>query len=90
MDRIYVINYDYANEKICIYRGGAECAFTDLNNAKERLDELTKGLKDEMLERLDEDDIVEKKEEMSYSIYWNCHYSEYHTNYWIDEVELIN
>lgn len=90
MDRIYVINYEYANEKICLYERGAECAFTDLNKAKERLAELIKGLKDEMLERLDEDDIVEEKGEMSYSIYWNYSYSEYHTDYWIDEVELIN
>ena len=61
MDRIYVINYEYANEKICLYERGAKCAFTDLNKAKERLAELTEGLKDEMLERLDEDDIVEEK-----------------------------
>ena len=59
MDRIYVINYEYANEKICLYERGAECAFTDLNKAKERLAELTEGLKDEMLEKFDEDDIVE-------------------------------
>ena len=43
-----------------------------------------------MLEKFDEDDIVEEKGEMSYSIYWNYRYSEYHTDYWIDEVELIN
>ena len=90
MDRIYVINYEYANEKICFYESGAECAFTDLNKAKERLAELTKDLKDEMSERIDEDDIVEEKGDMSYSIYWNYRYEELHTDYWIDEVELIN
>ena len=88
MDRIYVINYEYANEKICLYERGAKRAFTDLNKAKERLAELTKGLKDEMLERLAEDDIVEEKDNMSYSIYWNYRYSEYHTDYWIDEVDI--
>lgn len=41
-----------------------------------------------MLERLDEDDIVEEKGEMSYSIYWDYRYSEYHTDYWIDEVDI--
>lgn len=61
MDRIYVINYEYANEKYDAYERGAECAFTDLNKAKERLAELTEGLKDEMLENFDEDDIVEEK-----------------------------
>ena len=88
MDRIYVINYEYANEKICLYERGAECAFTDLNKAKERLAELTEGLKDEMLEKFDEDDIVEEKDNMSYSISWNYRYSEYHTDYWIDEVDI--
>ena len=88
MDKIYIINYEYANEKCSVYERGAECAFTDLNKAKERLAELTKGLKDEMLERLDEDDIVEEKGEMSYSIYWDYRYSEYHTDYWIDEVDI--
>ena len=90
MDTIYVINYEYANEKDDVYERGAECAFTDINKAKERLAELTKELKDEMSERIDEDDIVEEKGEMSYSIYWDYRYSEYHTDYWIDEVELIN
>ena len=90
MDKIYIINYEYANEKICLYERGAKCAFTDLNKAKERLAELTEGLKDEMLENFDEDDIVEEKGNMSYSIYWNYSYTEYHTDYWIDEVELIN
>ena len=90
MDRIYVINYEYANEKICLYERGAKCAFTDLNKAKERLAELTEGLKGEMLEKFDEDDIVEEKGEMSYSIYWDYRYEELHTDYWIDEVELIN
>ena len=88
MAKIYVINYEYANEKICFYERGAKCAFIDLNKAKERLAELTKGLKDEMLERFDEGDIVEEKGEMSYSIYWNYRYSEYHTDYWIDEVDI--
>ena len=37
MDRIYVINYEYANEKYDVYERGAECAFTDINKAKERL-----------------------------------------------------
>ena len=90
MDKIYIINYEYANEKICLNERGAECAFTDLNKAKEKLAELTKGLKDEMLERLDEDDIVEEKGKMSYSIYWDYRYEELHTDYWIDEVKLIN
>ena len=90
MDRIYAINYEYANEKDDVYERGAECAFTGLNKAKERLAELTEGLKGEMLEKFDEDDIVEEKGEMSYSIYWDYRYSEYHTDYWIDEVELIN
>ena len=43
-----------------------------------------------MLERLDEDDIVEEKGKMSYSIYWDYRYEELHTDYWIDEVKLIN
>ena len=90
MDRIYVINYEYANEKDDVYERGAECAFTDLNKAKERLAKLTEGLKDEMLEEFDEDEIAEEKGNMSYSIYWDYRYSEYHTDYWIDEVELIN
>ena len=88
MDRIYVINYEYANEKDDVYERGAEWAFTDLNKAKERLAKLTEGLKDEMLEEFDEDDIVEEKGEMSYSIYWDYRYSEYHTDYWIDEVDI--
>ena len=88
MDKIYIINYEYANEKYDVYERGAKCAFTDLNKAKERLAELTKGLKDEMLEKFDEDDIVEEKGEMSYSIYWDYRYSEYHTDYWIDEVDI--
>ena len=88
MAKIYVINYEYANEKICFYERGAKCAFIDLNKAKERLAELTEGLKDEMLEKFDEDDIVEEKDNMSYSIYWNYRYSEYHTVYWIDEVDI--
>ena len=90
MDRIYVINYEYANEKDDVYERGAECAFTDINKAKERLAKLTEGLKDEMLEEFDEDEIAEEKGNMSYSIYWNYRYTEYHTDYWIDEVELIN
>lgn len=90
MDRIYVINYEYANEKDDVYERGAECAFTDINKAKERLAKLTEGLKDEMLEEFDEDEIAEEKGNMSYSIYWDYRYSEYHTDYWIDEVELIN
>ena len=90
MDRIYVINYEYANEKDDVYERGAECAFTDINKAKERLAKLTEGLKDEMLEEFDEDEIAEEKGNMSYSIYWGYRYSEYHTDYWIDEVELIN
>ena len=88
MAKIYVINYEYANEKDDVYERGAECAFTDLNKAKERLAKLTEGLKDEMLEEFDEDDIVEEKGEMSYSIYWDYRYSEYHTDYWIDEVDI--
>ena len=90
MDRIYVINYEYANEKYDVYERGAECAFTDINKAKERLAKLTEGLKDEMLEEFDEDEIAEEKGNMSYSIYWDYRYSEYHTDSWIDEVELIN
>ena len=90
MDRIYVINYEYANEKDDVYERGAECAFTDINKAKERLAKLTEGLKDEMLEEFDEDEIAEEKGNMSYSIYWDYRYSEYHTDYWVDEVELIN
>ena len=90
MDRIYVINYEYANEKDDVYERGAECAFTDINKAKERLAKLTEGLKDEMLEEFDEDEIAEEKGNMSYSIYRDYRYSEYHTDYWIDEVELIN
>ena len=90
MDKIYIINYEYANEKICLNERGAECAFTDLNKAKEKLAELTKGLKDEMLERLDEDEKKKKKGKMSYSIYWDYRYEELHTDYWIDEVKLIN
>lgn len=90
MDKIYVVNYEHHDEKHDVYEKGADCAFTDLNKAKERLAELTEGLKDEMLERFDEDDIVEEKDEMSYSIYWDYRYEEYHTDYWIDEVELIN
>ena len=90
MDRIYVINYEYANEKDDVYERGAECAFTDINKAKESLAKLTEGLKDEMLEEFDEDEIAEEKGNMSYSIYWDYRYSEYHTDYWIDEVELIN
>ena len=46
--------------------------------------------KGKMLEKFDEDDIVEEKDAMSYSIYWDYRYEEYHTDYWIDEVELIN
>ena len=88
MAKIYVINYEYANEKVCFYERGAKCAFIDLNKAKERLAELTEGLKDEMLEKFDEDDIVEEKDNMSYSIYWDYRYSEYHTDYWIDEVDI--
>ena len=88
MAKIYVINYEYANEKDDVYERGAKCAFINLNKAKERLAELTEGLKDEMLEKFDEDDIVEEKGEMSYSIYWDYRYSEYHTDYWIDEVDI--
>ena len=88
MAKIYVINYEYANEKYDVYERGAKCAFIDLNKAKERLAELTEGLKDEMLEKFDEDDIVEEKDNMSYSIYWDYRYSEYHTDYWIDEVDV--
>ena len=88
MAKIYVINYEYANERYDVYERGSKCAFTDLNKAKERLAELTEGLKDEMLEKFDEDDIVEEKDNMSYSIYWDYRYSEYHTDYWIDEVDI--
>lgn len=88
MAKIYVVNYEYANDKYNAYERGTKCAFTDLNKAKERLAKLTEGLKSIMLKRFDEDDIVEEKDEMSYSIYWDYRYEEYHTDYWIDEIEV--
>lgn len=90
MNVIYIINYDYAHEKYDVYERGAECAYTDLNQAKKRLKELTQNLKAEFLEKYDEEDIVEDVSDMSYSIYQDYRYDEHHTDYWIDEIELMS
>ena len=89
MSRIYVINYDYAQEKYGVYEKGAECAYTDLKKAQKRLKELTADLKEEYLKKYDEEDIVVDEGTMSYSIYCDYRYDEHHTDYWIDEIEVM-
>lgn len=88
MKKVYVINYEYANEKYDVYEKGSVCAYTDLKKAQKKLTELTENLKAEMLDRLDEDDIVIDEGTMSYSIYWDYRYEELHTDYWIDEIDV--
>ena len=79
---------EYANEKYDVYEKGSVCAYTDLKKAQKKLKELTENLKEEMLDRLDEDDIVIDEGTMSYSIYWDYRYEELHTDYWIDEIDV--
>ena len=88
MKKVYVINYEYANEKYDVYEKGSVSAYTDLKKAQKKLKEQTENLKAEMLDRLDEDDIVIDEGTMSYSIYWDYRYEELHTDYWIDDNDV--